>query len=419
MRALLRRLGDPQRSLRGALIGGTNGKGSTQEMVAAMLRAGGLVVGQAPSPHLSDYGERIVVDAQAITLTDLDALLWEVIAASLLGERRHGPATEFELLMAAAFAWFARQRVEVTVVEVGLGGRLDASNTWAAGVAAITNVGLDHQEYLGSTLRSIAHEKAAIIKRGDRAVTGATGEALRVIHRRAARLGVPLTECQPLVVERMEPAGMLLRDPRLGPLRLPLLGRHQAQNAAVALATIEALGEGGIARAGDDAQRRGLERVRWPGRMEVLHGEGITIVLDGAHNPDGAAALAATLDELRATLPGSALTLLLGILRDKEVADVLSALTGSDGLRTARLVATGVPDSDRSLDAASLARAWASLPGTQRATLSTNDVEAALTAALRIARAEGGTLVVTGSLYLVGHVRASLMSVGAYEPPDA
>jgi dihydrofolate synthase/folylpolyglutamate synthase len=409
MRALLHELGDPQRGLKGALIGGTNGKGSTQAMVAAMLRAGGLVVGQAPSPHLTDYGERIVVDARAISPADLDRLLWEVLAASVPGEPRHGLATEFELLMAAAFLWFARRAVDVVIVEVGLGGRLDATNTWDGGVAAITNVGLDHQQYLGTTIASIAAEKAAIIKAGDRAVTGATGEALAVIRRRAVRLGVPLTECRPLVVERMELTGMLLQDPRLGPLRLPLLGRHQAQNASVALATVAALGEAGIARVEEDALRSGLAQARWPGRMEVLVHEGATLILDGAHNPDGAAWLAASLDELRAYLPEGPVTLLLGILRDKEVADVLRALTGSELLREARLVATRVPDTDRSLDAASLARAWAALPGTRSASLVDDDADAVLDVALELARSEGGPLVVAGSLYLVGHVRARLL----------
>src|SRR3990170_3866442 len=187
MRALLRELGDPQRSLRGVLVGGTNGKGSTQAMVAAMLGAGGLVVGQAPSPHLSDYAERIVVDGRPIAVGDLETLLAEVLGASTPGERAHGPSTEFELLIASAFTWFARCRVDVAVMEVGLGGRLDATNAWDGGVAAITNRSEDHQEYLGPTLESIAREKAAIIKRGDRAVTGASGSALKVIRRRARR----------------------------------------------------------------------------------------------------------------------------------------------------------------------------------------------------------------------------------------
>lgn len=417
MRALLRALGDPQRTLRGALIGGTNGKGSTQAMVASVLRAAGALVGQAPSPHLSEYGERIVVDARAIAPADLDVLLREVLDASARGERRHGPATEFELLMAAAFLWFARVRVDAAIVEVGLGGRLDASNTWDGGVAAITNVGLDHQEFLGSTLRSIAREKAAIIKPGDRAVTGATGEGLMVIRGRASRLGVPLTECQPLPVEGLGLGGLRLGHPRLGSVELPLLGRHQAQNAAVALATVEALEAAGIARVSDEAVRAGLARVRWPGRLEVRRHDGVLIVLDGAHNPDGAAALADALEDLRAALPEGRPTLLLGVLRDKDVGAMLHALRRGEALRESRLVATRVPDTERALDARSVARAWAALPGAAPADAISDDVAAALEAALRLARTDGGPLVVAGSLYLVGHVRG-LLAAGAESGAD-
>ena len=133
------------------LIGGTNGKGSVAAMVASMLDAAGLSTSQSPSPHLPSYRERVTVDGRPIAAADLDALLEEVLRASAPGEAAHGPATEFELFTAAAFLWSARRGVDVVVMEVGLGGRLDATNTWAADVAAITNVGLDHQAYLGDT----------------------------------------------------------------------------------------------------------------------------------------------------------------------------------------------------------------------------------------------------------------------------
>src|SRR5262245_34860598 len=240
-RALLARLGSPERDLRGALIGGTNGKGSTQAMVAAMLRAAGLRVGQTPKPHLVSYRERIVVDGRAIEPDDLDALLTEVLAAADRIERRYGPPTEFEVLTSAAFLWLSRARVDAAVIEVGLGGRLDATNTWDGGVAAITNVALDHMEHLGDTVPAIAREKAPIIKRGDRAVTGASGDALPVIRRRAQRLGVPLTVAPPLEVLASDRLGLTVRDPVLGELRVGLLGAHQAANAAVALATVAAI----------------------------------------------------------------------------------------------------------------------------------------------------------------------------------
>src|SRR5918998_689079 len=172
-------MGYPHAGLRGALIGGTNGKGSTQALVASALREGGFRVGQTPKPHLQSYRERIVVDGRMIGVADFCDLVDEILDASAAVESRHGPPTEFEVITAAAFTRFRRAGVQVAVIEVGLGGRLDATNVWQGGVTAITNVGLDHMEHLGPTVEAIAREKAAIIKRGDyAAVTGATDPAL-------------------------------------------------------------------------------------------------------------------------------------------------------------------------------------------------------------------------------------------------
>jgi dihydrofolate synthase/folylpolyglutamate synthase len=413
MRALLRRLGDPQAALRGVLIGGTNGKGSTQEIVASVLGASGLVVGQTPSPHLASYRERIVVGGEAIDRADLEVVLEAALAAAAAGEPRSGPATEFELLVAAAFLWFARRRVDVAVIEVGLGGRLDATNTWDGGVAAITNVGLDHQAYLGPTVTHVAREKAAIIKRGDRAVTGADGEALAVIRRRASRMGAALTTVRPLPVQRMTLDHLLVEVPRLGPARLGLTGRHQAANAAVALGVLDALADAGIARVDDDALRRGLAAARWPGRLEVVRIDGVTAILDGAHNVDGAAGLVAALAELRASLPPGRATLLIGILADKEVDEMLRTLASDGTLRDARFVATDVPDTARTLAADALAARWSALEGTAADSVAIREVEAGVERALASADALGGPLIVAGSLYLVGHVRATLRG----EPP--
>ena len=423
MRALLAELGDPQRSLRGVLVGGTNGKGSVAAMVAAMLQAAGLSTAQAPSPHLSSYRERILIDGRPIAAAELEGLLEEALRASGPGEKTHGPATEFELLTAAAWLWAGRRAVDVLVMEVGLGGRLDASNTWAADVAAITGVGLDHQEYLGDSVESIAAEKAAIIKEGCRVVTGASGAALAVIEARAREVGVPLTLCPPLAVTRMDLSGLTLQAPRLGRLHVPLLGRHQAANAAVALGIGTALAESGVAEIPDEAVISGLARVRWPGRLELLERDGLTILLDGAHNPDGAAALAAAIDELAPHLPGGPLTLLLAVMADKAVAEILAALAAATPLREARCLATRVPGSDRSLPASELAAAWTSATGHSatgrwaedhqadwRAATGVDDADAALEMAMELAAAAGGPLVVSGSLYLVGHVRARLTS---------
>jgi dihydrofolate synthase/folylpolyglutamate synthase len=373
-----------------------------------VLQAAGRSTAQSPSPHLSSYRERILVDGRPIAASDLDDLLEEVLLASAPAEPEHGPATEFELLTAAAWLWAARRGVDVLVMEVGLGGRLDASNTWSADVAAITGVGLDHQEYLGDSVESVATEKAAIIKPGCRAVTGASGAALAVIEARAREVGAPLTVCPPLTVMNMDLSGITLQEPRLGRLQVPLLGRHQAANAAVALGVVAALAKAGVADVPDAAVVAGLARTRWPGRMEVLQHDGLTVLLDGAHNPDGAAALASAVDELAPHLPPGPVTMLLAVMADKAVAEILAALAAAAPLREARCLATRVPGSDRSLPAYDTAAAWAAATGRASAD-AIDDADEALQRACELAETAGGPLVITGSLYLVGHMRARLV----------
>lgn len=401
-RALLAAVGSPERTLRGALIGGTNGKGSTQAMVASILRAAGLRVGQTPKPHLVSYRERIVIDDRPIEPDDLDAVLTEVLAAADRVERRHGAPTEFEVLTTAAFLWLRRAGVDVAVIEVGLGGRLDATNAWDGGAAAITNVGLDHTEHLGTTVEAIAREKAAIIKRGDLAVTGAVGGALAVIRRRASRVRAPLRVVAPLPVVATGMDGLRMAHPVLGELRLGMLGVHQAANAAVALGVVEALTEAGIATVGPDVIREGLAAARWPGRLEPLRAAGVEVLLDGAHNVDGARVLADAVEMLGPGGHSPPVTLVLGVLADKDVTGIIDALRTAPRLRGARVLATTVPGSPRALDAATLAAAWG--PGAQPVA----DTDEALERALGLVASDDGLLVVAGSLYLVGHARGRL-----------
>ncbi len=420
MRALLAELGDPQRSLRGALIGGTNGKGSTAAMVASMLRAGGYTTAQSPSPHLTSYRERILIDGRPIGAADLDALLEEVLRASGPGEAEHGPATEFELLTAAAWLRAARQPVDVLVMEVGLGGRLDASNTWAADVAAITNVGLDHREYLGDTVRSVAAEKAAIIKRRlpgrhRRVRLGARGRRGTRSTGRCAARGLPA----PGGWRAWTWPASRVRDPRRGTAaswgcwvatRPPTRPSPWASSPGSATA--------GVADVGDAAVADGLARTRWPGRLEVLELGGATIVLDGAHNPDGAAALATGLDELATHLPAGRVVLLLAIMSDKDVSDIVRALRASPLLDGAQLIATRVPDSERSLPPVELAAAWTAAAPVQHEDRRhprpevVEGAEEALARASELAIAADGPLVISGSLYLVGDVRRRLLPDG-------
>jgi dihydrofolate synthase / folylpolyglutamate synthase len=427
-RALLRELGHPERDLRGVLVGGTNGKGSVQAIVATILGQAGRRVGQTPKPHLSSYRERLVVAGEPIAPDAFAALVGEVLGLAERVTTRHGPPTEFEVLTAAAFAWFARERVEVAVVEVGLGGRLDATNAWDGGVAAITNVAWDHMDRLGPTLAAIGREKAAIIKRGDRAVSGASGPGGAVIRRRAARLAVPLREVAPLPVLGLARDGLRLAHPDLGELHVALLGRYQAANVALALGILVELEAAGIAAVNEGALRRGLAAVRWPGRLEiaVLGRDGRArpaaaagagrrplpgrpdVVLDGAHNEAGAAALAEALDDLRPSLSPGRPTLLLGVMGDKDVPHLVGALARARVLREARIVTTAAPGT-RAAPAALLAAAWrADERGHRAEVVALEPLEAALEVALGAARAADGPLVVAGSLYLVGAVRERL-----------
>jgi dihydrofolate synthase/folylpolyglutamate synthase len=405
-RALLRAVGDPHRSVRGALVGGTNGKGSVLALAGSALRAAGFRVGLTPKPHLVSYRERLEIDGRPIDPATFTGLVHDILRAADAVERRHGPPTEFELLTAMLFRWFADEGVDVAIVEVGLGGRLDATNAWDGGVAAITNVALDHMAWLGDTVPAIAREKAAIIERGDEAVTGASGEALAVIRRRARRVGAPLAEVPPAPLLGWDRDGIDVELAGLGATRVGLRGRHQADNAAVADAVLDALQRRGIVSVGPDARRRGYAGARWPGRLELLDVGGREVLLDGAHNPAGSAALAQALDDLRPFLAGGAapssppLTLVHASMADKDVDGTIGALLASRAMRGARIIATQVAG-ERAMPAAALAARWRAASPAAIISVVTDDA-AALDTAVTTAP---GPVVVAGSLYLVGDAR--------------
>ena len=404
---LMDEVGHPERGLRGALVGGTNGKGSVVAMTVSILGAAGLRVGSMPKPHLVSYRERIAVDGRPLDEDAFAAAIERVMPAIDRVAADVGPPTEFEALTAAAIAELARQGVDLAIVEVGLGGRLDATNVLDLGVAAITNVQLDHEAILGPTLAAIGGEKAPIIKSGDVAVTGAAGRGLRPILDRAAALDVPLLRAGPrqpyrAVLRQTGWDGIVVdaRTPlrRLDGLRIGLLGRHQAGNAAVALGVIDALAERWGVSVDDAALRRGMATARWPGRLEVLDGAAVglrRVLLDGAHNPAGAAALAQALEDLGVRRP----TIVFGAMRTKKVHAVLRALAPIDP----RFVFTSVDDPGAH-DPATLARAWRSVSGAAARTAP--DPAAAL------ALADGDPVVVAGSLYLVGAIRGMLTGSG-------
>jgi len=411
-RALLRELGDPQRSIRGALVAGTNGKGSVLALAGAAIRAAGLRAGETPKPHLVTYRERLQIAGRPIDPATFAELTREALAAADRVGRRLGEPTEFELLTAMVFCWFARERVDLALVEVGLGGRLDATHAWDGGVAAITNVDLDHTDRLGSTIGAIAREKAAIIERGDLAVTGACGEALSIIRRRARRMTVPLTVVQTPAVTDLSRDGIEVDLPRLGRTFVGLRGRHQAANVAVADALLDALGRAGIAQVGDEQRRAGYAAVRWPGRLELVEVGDREVLLDGAHNPAGAVTLATALDDLRPFLGSGPITLVTATMADKDVDGVVRALAAARSLDGGRVVATRV-DVPRALPADELAAAWRR-NGPNPAVETEPDAGRAIDRAIETA---DGPVVVAGSLYLVGLARGRLVDDPLFRDP--
>jgi dihydrofolate synthase/folylpolyglutamate synthase len=416
-RALLRELGHPERTVRGALVGGTNGKGSVLALADGALRAAGYRVGTTPKPHLVTYRERVQIDGRPISPEDFARLVADVLPRADRIARRYGEPTEFELLTAVVFARFAEVRPDVALVEVGLGGRLDATHAWDGGVAAITNVDLDHTDRLGPTVTAIAREKAAIIERGDLAVTGARGDGLAVIRRRARRLGVSLAEVADPPILGLDRDGLEVDLPRLGPTRVGLRGRHQATNAAIAHAVLDALEMADIATVPDAARRTGYANAVWPGRLELLTIDGHDVLLDGAHNPAGAATLAIALDDLRPFLQPGPLTLVTATMADKDVDGVIAALATATALDGATVFCTAVAGA-RAMAAADLAAHWAAATTTTRHQPAGVLVELDPLEALNAALGGPGPVVVAGSLYLVGVARGHLVDDPALRDPE-
>jgi dihydrofolate synthase/folylpolyglutamate synthase len=399
--ALLRRLGVPHERYPSLHIGGTNGKGSTAAMAAAILEAAGYRVGLYTSPHLVDFRERIRVNGQAIpedTVAELTETLQEA-----LGEEC--PPTFFEFTTALAFQYFAEMAVDVSVIEVGLGGRFDATNVLTPLASVITTVALDHRDYLGETIGAIAFEKAGIVKPGVPVVTGRLdAEAEAVIAPVAsaygsawARLGVDFrTEGDPC-------DGFAYHGLRLScsDLRCPLPGRHQLDNAACALAALEQVGRAGL-RVPDSAIRAGLAAMTWEGRLERVE-EAPALLLDGAHNPAAAAAVADYLAEYRERHLASRVILVVGMMRDKDQAGIFRALLPLAD----EVVLTQVP-MDRAAAVQDLRASLGEWAGPVHSATVPAD---ALTLARRLA-APSDLICVTGSLMLVGEVKALLRGCG-------
>ncbi len=410
MHELCRRLGDPQRRFRSVLVTGTNGKGSVCAMLYSMLRESTLRVGLYTSPHVEQLRERIRVWTAAGPSGDGrvwgDDWIAEPVFAGLVEEMRpvldrlEDRPTYFELLTALAFLHFARQRVEVAVLEVGLGGRLDATNVVEQAVSVLTPIALDHTAILGEEPMAIAREKAAIIKPRQTVITAPqTEDVLGVLRVACEAQGVPLLVTgQDLTVriERHDLGGLDVSVTGLRgiyeSLEIPLPGRHQAHNAAVAIGALESLSNTGIPRA---FVERGLADLEWPGRLEVVSDTPL-VVLDGAHNPAAASALSDTLTEL---CPDRRIHLLIGMSSDKLVEDVGRQLgTLAVGVTCTR------SRHPRALDPTALATRLA--PFCPDVHVMSDPIDA-YTYLLNVVSPED-VIVVTGSLFLVGELRAAL-----------
>jgi dihydrofolate synthase / folylpolyglutamate synthase len=402
VRAALARLGDPHLTLPCIVVAGTNGKGSTAAFIEAILRASGLRTALYTSPHLVSIHERFRVDGQSIS--DADFCRWAGLVRDVIEGPDPIPLTHFEVLTVMAFGWFREMGVAMAVLEIGLGGRLDAVNVASPLVSVLTSVALDHQNVLGPRLSDIAREKVAVA-RSERALVTAVSQPLwrrvvgpycRDIHAHPRRLGVDF------VAESVAEVGGAFRyrgwHHRVGPLRLALRGVHQQENAALACAAIEALvDETGLPiRAHHMAE--GLMRAVHRGRLEVLAAsvgaDGRSwpaMLLDGAHNVAGARVLA---PQIRQHLPAGPVVLLFGVNPDKKPAAMLRALVPEVDA-VVLTCPTARPDGD-------LARVAAGLRRSGRAVLVEPRPLAALEEARALAVSRGASLCVAGSLYLLG-----------------
>ena len=404
VKQLLASLQNPQDSYRSVLIGGTNGKGSIAATTAAILQAAGYRVGLYTSPHLVELGERIRVDGEMIKASNLDDLIDEV--RGKLSEE----ITYFEFLTAVAFLYFYRRQVDVAVLEVGLGGRLDATNVVTPVVSIISNISLEHEDYLGKGLANITREKGGIIPARGVCVTAAKQKGVRgiladICRERQAKL---YQLGKDIRVRRHQNGTFSYRGIKKNypDLACSLKGRHQLENTALALAATELLGERGGLPVSDEAVYRGVQDTRWEGRLEVLQ-SAPQLIVDGGHNPAGITALCRALQE---DFSYRRLILVFGVLRDKNYPLMLKKL-----VPMADLVIITKPATERAVPPSELI---------ELAKLYCNRVEAIaeIDQALRRAQAMAAKedlICVAGSLYLIGEIKKAFPAPAAVSDAGA
>jgi dihydrofolate synthase/folylpolyglutamate synthase len=396
---LLSRLGNPQNAYKTILIAGTNGKGSTAAMTASILRCAGYKTGLYTSPHLIDVRERIAVDGKKISRLDFRRTVGAV------KREIKQPVTYFEVLTAAAFLYFQRRKIDIAVLEAGLGGRLDATNVCRPLVSVITNVGFDHTAYLGNTLTAIAREKAGIIRQNGICITAAKQKKVLAVLESACRRRRASLYCigKDMKIKRQKD-GILAYRGIYGDLNnpvIPLAGRHQLDNAALALAAIEITGKNGLP-VDDAAIRKGLAETHWPARLEVLLKSPL-FVLDGAHNPAGINVLCRA---LKNDFSYHRLILIFGALADKDYRRMLRKIAPL----AEQIILTQL-QSKRAVPVKDIYEYVQKLG--YKAVIAKN-VAGALERALKLAGKED-LICATGSLYLAGEVKQAFPELVSYD----
>ena len=405
IKTLLSKLGNPEKNLRVIHVAGTNGKGSVCSMLQSVLTAAGYQTGLYTSPYIQRFNERIRINETVIPDEDLAALTAEVSRAveTMLAEG-HSHPTEFEIVTAIGFLYFAREQVDVLVLEVGLGGSGDSTNVVDNPLAAvITPVDYDHMEYLGDTLAAIAGEKAGIIKATRPVVVGRQmPEAMDVIKAKAKVMKAPCYFAVPQKLEIHESRlqgqvfSAVLNGVHYHQVKVALPGLHQVDNCLVALQVLQVLQAEGSLHVPQDAMRSGLEKVRWMGRLEILQ-QNPLFIIDGAHNLAGARSLAGSIQLL---LPEQKITFLTGMLADKDIRGILKVL-----LPTVHQVVVTCPDNPRAMKAETLGRIiQEEFHADVEAVYVEPQPEKAAEKALAITPVEGA-VICAGSLYMLGQVR--------------
>jgi len=401
IKELLHRLGNPQDEFRSVHVAGTNGKGSVSAMLASILREQGYRTGLYTSPHMVDFRERILCGRELISEAELAKLAMEVKGQWEEMERTTGQIpTFFEVTTAIAFLHFADGGIEEAVIEVGMGGRLDATNVISPDCSIITSISMEHTQYLGNTLSSIAAEKAGIIKPGVPVVTAADqSEVLDVIKRVALAKGAPVRIVGKDVDYRLISAtieGTIIELGSLSvPVKLPLLGGYQAVNAATAYAAALELDRKNV-EVQEKAIIAGLENVPWPGRLELVQGRPM-IVLDATHTPDGARKVALEFNRLF----GRNMTLVIGVLNDKDLAGVVGPFAG-----IAKKAIATAPATERAYPASMVAQV---LDRDLKSVEIQPNIPRAIQRAIEITEANG-VILITGSIYTIGEAKAWLES---------